>query len=386
VTHGRGPSPDGRKIRVAHLIHTMLYGGVETAVLNWLRTMDKSRFEVHLFCFANPGGTEMPFVEAASACGFDVERIPWSRRKPILGAARAMARHVRAREIDILHCHNTYAQLVAVAASWLTNVRTITTLYVWGDFGWKRNMLQWADRLSVPFLDRVSAHCERTFAETVRRGFPAGRLCLLTCGFEAKPVEFAPQERARRRRELDARDGDTVLLHVARFWPEKAHDVLLDGFCRILERKPNTRLWLAGVGPEEARIRALSEELGVAANTRFLGFRKDLPELLALADIQVHPSDMEGVPLAVCAGMAAGLPIVATAVGGVVEVLRDDHSALLVAPRSPEQFAGAVLRLIDDPDKGRRLGATARRFVEQKYSLAAATARVEAVYEEMLTA
>ena len=378
------PGGEKRRIRVAHLIHTMAYGGVETAVLNWLKTLDQSRFEVHLFCFANPGATETPFVEAAAAGGFTVECVPWGRSKPVFRAARVMAGHVRARGIDVLHCHNTYAQLVAVLTGRLTRVKTITTLYVWGAFGWKRRVLQWLDRISLRFLDQVSAHCEQTFAETVQRGIPASRLRLLTCGFTQEPVELPPGERDRARGELGAGPQDIVLINVARFWPEKAHDDLLKGFRMILNQRPNTRLWIAGVGPEEARIRALCEELHLSGNTVFLGFRKDLPRLLALADIQVHPSHMEGVPLAVCSGMAAGLPIVASGVGGLVEILRHEESAILIAPRHPEELAEAVVRLVDQPELGGELGRQARRFIREEYSLKAATERVEAVYEEVL--
>src|SRR5687767_14012973 len=85
---------DGRartKIRVGHLIHTMAHGGIETALINWVLTMDRDQFEIHLFCFANPGGTENAFVEAASRVGLTVHRIPWSRRKSVWRAAKVMA-------------------------------------------------------------------------------------------------------------------------------------------------------------------------------------------------------------------------------------------------------------------------------------------------------
>jgi len=372
------------KIRVAHLLHTIAYGGIETAILNWLKAIDHSRFEVHLFCFANPHHTEAPFVDAASQAGFAVHRIPWSRSKPILRAARVMAGHMNRLGIQILHCHNTYAQIVTIATARLTGVKTITTLYVWGKFGWKRAVLQWADRFSLRFLDRVSAHCQTTFEETVKRGYPAERLCLLTCGFTDHPVELTPEERQRGRALLGAKQDDFVLVYVARFWPEKAHDVLLRAFRIILDQQPNARLWLAGVGPLEAKTQELCDQYQLSGATQFLGFRKDIPELLALADMQVHPSDMEGVPLAVCAGMAAGLPIVASRVGGLPEILRPDLSAVLVEPRQPEQLADAVLRLIADPGKRRALGTEARRFIEEEYSLSAAVSKVEAVYEEML--
>src|SRR5688572_17461295 len=87
------------RIRVAHLIHTMAYGGVETALLNWLKTMDKERFEVHLFCFANPGESEKPFVDHAVDLGFKVTRIPWHRGKPIWKSGKLLATEIQKRKI-----------------------------------------------------------------------------------------------------------------------------------------------------------------------------------------------------------------------------------------------------------------------------------------------
>ncbi len=373
-----------RPVRVLHLLHTMAYGGIETSLLNWLRTIDRSRFEIHLFCFANPGGTEMPFIEAAQAQGWQVGRIAWKRRKPVWRAARSLAAEIRARGIDIVHCQNTYAQLVTVAAAQLQAVKTITTYHVWGDFGWKRNVLQWLDVKTSRWLDRISAQNEEAVAETIRRGIPADRVLYTPSGFDPSPVSFEGADRERRRRALGMAPGETALIYSARFYPEKAHEVALDGLRQILAQRPNVRLWMVGDGPERMRIEGLAERMGLGGHTHFLGFRKDVPELLALADVQIHPSDNEGVAIAVCEGMAAGLPIVASAVGGLPRVLRHERTALLIEPRRPDQLAAGVLRLLEQPELACALGTAARRFLEEEYSLRWATARLEAIYEEML--
>ena len=145
------------------------------------------------------------------------------------------------------------------------------------------------------------------------------------------------------------------MANIARFWPEKAQDVLLAAMARVVKTRPEARLWLVGIGPEQERMQELSRQLGLESCVSFLGFRKDLPELLALVDLQVHPSDMEGVPLAICSGMAAGLPIIATSVGGLVEVLEDGQSAVLVPPRQPERLAQAIVSLMSSPETRSRL-------------------------------
>lgn len=373
-----------RPIRAAQLLHTMAHGGVETAILNWSITLDRGRIDSRLLCFSNPNGSEQPFVDAAAIRGFEVGRIPWARSKPVLRAARVLAGYIRREHIDILHCHNTYANMVGLLASKLTPVKTITTMYVWGKFGFKRDVLQYIDAWLMKRFDKVSAHCESCFRDTVARGIAADELELLICGYPAKPPVLQAAERELRRREMGIASDTKVLLYMARFWPEKAHDNLLTAFAQVLRKNPNCQLWLPGLGPELERIRALVNELGLFNSVDFLGFREDADALLEMADIQVHPSDLEGVALAVCAGMNAGLPIVATEVGGLPEVLKHNRNSILVPPRRPEVLAEAICDLIASPEKARRLGQEARRFIREEYSLASATERLSRTYERLL--
>jgi L-malate glycosyltransferase len=372
------------RVTVIHLIHTMAYGGVETALINWLRRIDRSRFHVHLVCFANPGGTEAPFVEAAQRAGLEVDKIKWSRRKPVLRAARELARIARRHRADVIHSHNWYADFVCAAAAWMVDVKTITTLYVWFDYDWKRNILQWLDQHVVRNFDRITAHCEATREATLARGIAPERVQTLICGFETHPVALERAVRQQRREDLGAAQDEVVLLNVARFYPEKAHGFLLRCFARIRASAPRTKLWIAGIGPLEQEIRAQASALGLDDCVRFLGFVTELPELLALADIQVHPAEIEGVPLAVCEGMAAGLPIVASEVGGLPEVIQNGQRGLLVPRGDQEAFVRAVLGLIADVPLQRRLGSNAQRFITEDYSLQAAVRRVEDTYLDMM--
>jgi L-malate glycosyltransferase len=376
--------PVARPMRVAHLIHTMAHGGVETALINWIRTFDRAQVDAHLLVFANPGASERPFVEATARAGLPVHYVPWGRLKPVWRAARVVADFLRAHDIDLLHCHNAYADAVGLLAGRLAGVKTVTTVYVWSKVGFKRRVLQRLDQLLIRRFDQITAHCEAALSDTVARGVPAARIRLLTCGFAERVAQLDARERHDARAALGVKPDDTVLIKVARFWPEKRHDVLLRAFQLLLHRRPSVRLWIPGVGPEETRVRALATTLGLDAHVDFLGFRPDLPELLAMADIQVHTSDEEGVPLAILAGMAAGRPIVSTNVGGIAEVLRHERSGILVPRRDPQQLASALDDLIGDPLRRRVLGMSAQAFVRDQYSLEAAARRVEALYREVL--
>ena len=372
------------RISVMHLIHTVAYGGVETAILNWVGRLDPHRFEVHLVCFANPGQTEIPFVHAAERRGFRVDRITWSRRKPIFRARRELIALLHQHRVDILHTHNTYADLVGVAAARLVAVKTITTLYVWSKFHWRRNLLQTLNRWLLPYFDLVSAHCEETYRRTVAAGVPESRLRLLICGYEPALMQPTSAERLRRRRALDVQDDEIVLANIARLYPEKGQKRLLQLFREIHAVHPAARLWIVGVGPLEAELRTLATSLGLDPYVRFLGFSKELPDLLASVDIQVSSSTAEGVPLAICAGMAAALPIVATDVGGLPEVLDHGRAGVLVPVTNDHAFVAAVSSLIRNPGRRVQLGLAAKHFIDNSYSLAYAVKRLEATYYEVL--
>lgn len=370
------------------MIHSVAHGGVETALINWLLTFDRSKVEAHVVCFTNPGALEQPFLDAAARAGIHVDLVPWGRQKPVWRAARATVEILRRHRTELLHCHNVYANATGLVAARMmakakTPVRTLTTLYVWSAVGWKRRALQWIDQQLLPYFDQVTAHCESARRDTARRGIPEEDVPLLICGFADRVASLTAEERAAGRAAMGVAPDETVLVKVARFWPEKRHDNMLRAFKHLLQRAPRARLWLPGVGPELERTRALAGELGVTERCDFLGFRTDLPELLALADIQVHSSDEEGVPLAILSGMAAGKPIVSTGVGGIVEVVQHNHSGVLVPRREPETLANAVYEVMHDPARQRALGDAARTFIDTEYSLPLATARVERLYQEM---
>jgi glycosyltransferase involved in cell wall biosynthesis len=375
----------GRKISVLHLIQTIAYGGIETEVINWLRKIDQTRFDVHLVCFANPGNTEGPFVEAAERHGLKVMKVPWSRRKPFFKAARCLARLVRENHIDILHTHNSYANWVGLITRWMVPVRIITTLYVWDKLEWKRNVQQAVDRWVIGYFDMVSAHCEKTYEQTKAFGVPPDRLRTLICGYEPQPAaDLSADERSRRRRQQGIEDHHVLLANVARLYPEKAQDFLLKCFRRVVQQRPEARLWILGVGPCEEYLKKCCTELGLEESVQFLGFVTELASILPLMDIQVDPARAAGVSLAICSGMAAGLPIIAADVGGLDEVLKQNRTGIRLPKDDEDAFVEAMLRLIENQDERRRIGAAAREFIETDYSLDAAVERVEAVYFEMM--
>ena len=383
ATNGEDLGAPPRPLHVVHLLHTVAYGGVETLLINWARALDPARVKVMVVCFANAGQTQRPFQEAAERAGITVKTIPWSRAKPVFRAARAFSALLSDFNADVVHTHNIYAELVGWIAARRVGAKVMTTQYVWSDFGWKRNAQQWFAARLLRHFDLVTSQCETTMQDTIRRGVPARDQCVLVTGIQ--PVTVRPE--AAERRAIRARYGsgpsDIVLVNVARLYPEKAQGLLLDCFAEVVRNRPRAKLWLMGVGPLEDTLKDRVAALGLEDQVTFLGFVVDLPRTLLSADIQVHSSYAEGVPLAVCSGMGAGMPIVATAVGGIPEILRHEETGLLVANGDGPAFVRETIRLIDDADLRQSLGRRAKEASETEFSLETAAAVLTAQYEKL---
>ncbi len=384
IEHTESQLVPKRKISVIQLLHTMAYGGIETIVINWMQHLNDDEIELHLVCFENPGNTEQPFVDAAKKQGIHVDKIPWNRLKPVFRSTRALVKLVRKYEAEIIHTHNVYADLVGLMAAKWTRSKAIASHYVWGDFGLKVNLLQRINQALLPYFDHVTAQCEQTFHDSIRRGLRPERLSVLGSGMVVTDLALSFEERTRKRADLGCNDENIVLLNVARLYPEKAHEFLLHCFRGILDRCPQARLWIAGVGPLEEELYAVCTRLNLDHAVRWLGFVSDLPTLFAIADIQVHPALNEGIPLALLQGMAAGMPIVASDVGGVPEIIDGQQHGLLVPLNDLTRFVDCVVSLIEDHSRANQIGNAARQYILDEQSIEHATAKLKERYQELL--
>jgi glycosyltransferase involved in cell wall biosynthesis len=185
------------------------------------------------------------------------------------------------------------------------------------------------------------------------------------------------------RDELGIGPDQPVLTTVGILRSEKAHSVLIEAAARIVKTVPDLRVLLVGDGAERGNLEALIERLGLGGVVTLLGFRRDIADILESSDLAVCCSDFEGGPLSVMEYMSAELPVIATDVGGLPELIGPE-TGILIPPRDPVALAEAALALIGDPVRRRRLGRAGAEMREAEYSPAAYIDRLEALYEELL--
>ncbi|MGZ4177105.1 MAG: glycosyltransferase family 4 protein, partial [Solirubrobacteraceae bacterium] len=186
-------------------------------------------------------------------------------------------------------------------------------------------------------------------------------------------------------REVGLTPGAPVLVQTATLRPQKAVEVMIAATAIVRRAHPGVRLLVAGAG-DIARFEAVAAAEGVADAVSLLGPRGDVADLLAAASVGVLSSDFEGMPLAVLEYMAAGLPVVATDVGGLPEIVRDGETGFLTAPRDPAALAERIGRLLSDPGLAREMGGRGRRRQRELFSREAMVGAVSALYERLLNA
>jgi glycosyltransferase involved in cell wall biosynthesis/predicted Ser/Thr protein kinase len=355
-------------------------GGAENAMFMLLESLDRAAWEPTLLLDDAPGVE--PLAERAAALGVPVRLVA---PLPLgLGGARrvpALVRLLRQRRPDVFHAHmsSPVACKWALAAAVLARVPAVLGTVQVGEYEPPDRSAYWQLRALACGVDRYLAVSGAIAAELVERlGWPAAKIEVSYNAVDvARAAVAAPPGL---REQLGGSATRPLVLTPARLDAQKGHDVLLEAAAAV----PGARFAFAGEGPERGRLEALARELGLADRVLFLGRREDVPQLLAAADVFVLPSLYEGSSLAVLEAMAAGTPVVSSAIGGTDELVEDGESGLLVPPGDSEALAAALRKLLGAPGLGRRLAARARERVAEDLTRERMAARVTGVYEELL--
>jgi glycosyltransferase involved in cell wall biosynthesis len=183
------------------------------------------------------------------------------------------------------------------------------------------------------------------------------------------PISDASTNRPGTRKELGLTDSDVLLLSVGRLVYQKGHEYLIEAMPRILARFPSVRVLICGDGPLRGELQSHIDRMHLQEPVKLLGNRNDIDRFLQSADIFVLPSRWEGLPVALLEAMGMGLPVVATQVEGVDEVLERDTDGLLVPPEDAMALGEALLRLIASAALRRNMGAAARGRIQESYTL-----------------
>ena len=360
------------------------YGGAEKLAYEFARRLDPDRFKSYLCTIraAFPDRRAQNVRDRSELAAAGIEFVELNERFPFLvtpGAWRRLYSLLSREAIDVLHAHMPRASVPGAILARLARVPVIVSHEHGSALEGKRIR---------PFLDRnvvarmstvvlaVSEWDRRQLIE--REGIPPERITVMPNGIAAPP-----EPRRDLRAELRGTASSALIGSVGRLYDQKGYDYLVRAVALLKQGGRSLKCVIIGIGPEEQRLRELIAELDVRDEVALIGRRDDVPDVVRALDVAVLPSRWEGSPLVLMEYMAVAAPIVATAVGGVPDLIEDGVHGLLVPPHDPGALAGAIDRLLDDRALAQRLGQAARQRQRAEYDLDVVVRRLERLYVEL---
>lgn len=377
---GSGDARCGTRADIAFIIFGLGCGGAEFALLELVRGLDRSRFRPIVISLAPRAALSNAFEEAA----VEVHYLGLRRfEQAPLVFIRAW-KLVRRLKPSLLHGVMFYGDVVARLIRMLEGTRVVSALhntYI-GPREFEQ-VLHWSDR----YTDAVTAVSNAVADAQVGAGsVPSDKVRVIYNGIDLNRIAQPSQvELASHRARLGLSPSDRVLLCVARLEPAKEHALLLRAFKTVATRFDDVKLVLVGPGRLEGKLRDQAAALGISRQVCFAGQVDPVAPMFYLGELFVLSSSHEGLPLVVLEAMAARLPIVLTAVGGVPEVIEHEVNGILVAPFDEAGLVEGLERVLRmTPEARARMGQAARATVEQRFSAQHMVSATQDLYEELL--
>ena len=359
-------------MRIVQVTESLEIGGAERVVVTLTNAL-AARHETSVICLKQVGAL------AADLAGSPVTCLRKGEGNDP-GAMMRLARALRAARAEVVHAHDWGCYLDAMGAAWLADV-PVAVQTVHGAYmayppgllnGIKKSLRHFLERRAearygnvVCVSDALRAHVSQEI------GIADARLLTIANG-----VQVPPRAQARQ-----GEHGALRFISVGRLAAVKNYALLLRGFAPLVARFPGTTLTLVGDGPERAALEKLAADCGIGASVRFLGFRSDIDELLAQADVFVLSSLSEGIPMSILEAMKSGLSVVATRVGGVPATVIDGETGLLVASEDEPALTAALATLLANPARASAMGMAGHARALARFSVDAMVAAYEAVYQ-----
>lgn len=365
VSPGELPARSGRAARSAvsilHVLAPGAYGGLEQVVRALATGHADSGHTVHVAALIDRDASEHPFTAALAQTRVSVHGIVCPPRS-YLAETRVLTELCRRFRPTVVHTHGYHADLVAGRVARRCQIPAVTTVHGFTGGDWKNRCYEWLQRRVYRRYDRVVAVSRPMVSQLRQSGVPSSRIALVP---NAWSPSGDPLPRSTARAALEVEQEACHIGWVGRISAEKGLDVLIEALAHLKDLP--VVVSVIGDGPERSRVERLAEQLGVQQSVRWQGVRPDAWQFFTGFDLFTLSSRTEGTPIVLFEAIAAGVPVVTTAVGGVPDVV-SAREALLVPPENPRALAEAIRRAYHDSPGARERASAAFNRLQSEFS------------------
>ena len=369
-------------MNIVHLTDSPFFGGPERQMLGLAMHLPR-RFRTSVLCFRDHQSA-VPFVEQLAAAGIEAEMLRHANPR-FLAVLAGIVAELRKWHADALVCHGYKADLLGWMAARRVGIPVISVSRGWTGHTWKVRLNEALDRRILRHMDRVVCVSEGQSSKVQRAGISADRIRVIRNAIDLSRFRKDSQ-RGGALHGLFKDPLEQIVIAAGRLSPEKGFDHLVQAARLVTIKSPSTGFVLVGKGPDREKLEQQVRAAGLADRFVFAGFRSDVDELIRSAAILAQSSLTEGLPNVVLEACAAGVPVVATDVGGTREVVTEGENGHLIPSGDPRVMATRLLDLLGDPARRQEMGDRGRDKVAREFSFAQQSTRYEALFEEVLAA
>jgi glycosyltransferase involved in cell wall biosynthesis len=362
-------------VKILHIISSGGMYGAEAVILNMSRTLNEALHTSVLGVFSNSSNPNLQLHEVAAKEGIESHLIPCKGQidSTVIAGIRQLSTQTHA---DIIHAHGYKADIYSYFALRGSRIPLVSTCHTWYDNNRLVTLYGKADRLVLRNYAAVVAVSDEVKQRLLKAGVREDKIHLVRNGIDLRPFDNASPSLT----NATVKGHPPIVGLIGRLSVEKGVDIFLHAAAHVLVELPSTKFVVVGEGPDRDKLESLIDELKLRQNVSMLGRRDDMPSVYASLDIMVSASRQEGLPMAILEGMASSLPIIATPAGDVPVMIRDGQTGVIVPPENARLLASAIVALLQNPAQRERLGAAARKLIQDEFSADRMTADYLRVY------
>lgn len=373
------------KINVMHLRSSRGFYGAESVILSICKNIDKKNFNCFITCFQDPRFDKIALIDEAKKMGISTEIIKLTFRFDLFAAFR-LKELLNKYNIDILHCHDYKANFIGFITSKPRKVKLITTLHGWTKAEARVKFYECIDSFIMKHFEQVISVSDKIRGSLLKKGFSSKKIIVIHNGVETDyfgkkvvGVEY--------KKRIGIEGNFNVIGTVGRLSAEKGQKYLIEAVSEIVKHSPNTVFLIVGDGPFKKLLKDTVISLGLERHIIFTGSfpREEMKNIYSLMDIFILPSLTEGFGLALVEAMAMGIPVIATNVGGIPEIIEHGKTGYLVPPADAKAISKAIIDLLSDKTKSELMGKAGQNFAKQEFSIYKSVTQIEQVYKNLVS-
>jgi len=367
-----------RPIPVLELITDLIFGGAQIGLQHFLEHIDRSIFAPQVAVLHNG---QTPIASQIRSLGIPVVDLKMDP-KIRLDRIYSLYRLIKQERFAIVHNWLFHANIMGRLTGSCAKVPVIISSRHNVDIG--GNLRELINRMTAPLDDHSIAVCQYVRSiELARARIPANKVTTIYNGVALDLFQHPDHIRTHQiKQELGITDDALIIGCIGRLHPQKGYPQLLQALKDVKDKIPGVHLLIIGTGELDSQLKSMAHKLGLSKSVTFAGSRTDIPAILNCLDLFVLPSLWEGHPLVVLEAMAAGLPVVATQVGGTPEVVQNGETGLLVEPKDISQLASAMITLLQNPSLRKEMGIAGKKRV-RLFSIENMTQKTESLYMKL---